>query len=62
MAKKQSFGDKVGKQLTNKNYIKLIRSSRSDKTGALRFNEEMIQIPDGKNAEAGVKELLGTKA
>ena len=62
MAKKQSFGDKVGKQLTNKNYIKLIRSSRSDKTGALRFNEEMIQIPDGKNADAVVKELLADKA
>ena len=62
MAKKQSFGDKVGKQLTNKNYIKLIRSSRSEKTGALRFNEEMIQIPDGKIADTIVKELLADKA
>ena len=62
MAKKQSFGDKVGKQLTNKNYIKLIRSSRSEKTGALRFNEEMIKISDGKNADAVVKELLSDKA
>ena len=62
MAKKQSFGDKVGKQLANKNYIKLIRSSRSEKTGALRFNEEMIQIPDGKNTDSVVKELLADKA
>ena len=62
MAKKQSFGAKVGKQLTNKNYIKLIRSSRSEKTGALRFNEEMIKIPDGENADAVVKELLADKA
>ena len=62
MAKKQSFGDKVGKKDETKNYIKLIRSSRSEKTGALRFNEEMIQIPDGKNTDAVVKELLADKA
>ncbi len=62
MAKKQSFGDKVGKKDEVKNYIKLIRSSRSEKTGALRFNEEMIQIPDGKNTDAVVKELLADKA
>ena len=62
MAKKQSFGDKVGKKDEIKNYIKLIRSSRSEKTGALRFNEEMIKISDGKNADAVVKELLADKA
>ena len=61
MSKKQSFGDKVGKKVVIKNYIKLIRSDRSDKTGALRFNEEMIQIPDGKNADVFVKELLANK-
>ncbi len=62
MSKKQSFGDKVGREVAIKNYIKLIRSSRSEKTGALRFNEEMIQIPDGKNTDAVVKELLADKA
>ena len=62
MAKKQSFGDKAGKKDEIKNYIKLIRSSRSEKTGALRFNEEMIQIPDGKNTDAVVKDLLADKA
>ena len=61
MAKKQSFGDKVGKKDENKNHIKLIRSSRSEKTGALRFNEEMIKISDGKNVDAVVKELLSDK-
>jgi len=61
MAKKQSFGDKVGKKDEIKNHIKLIRSSRSEKTGALRFNEEMIKISDGKNADAVVKELLSDK-
>ena len=61
MAKKQSFGDKVGKKDEIQNHIKLIRSSRSEKTGALRFNEEMIKISDGKNADAVVKELLSNK-
>ena len=63
MAKKQSFGDKIsGKDTAKTTFIKLIRSGRSDKTGALRFNEEMIQIPDGKNADAVVKDLLAKKA
>ena len=62
MAKKQSFSDKIGRKTEVKNHIKLIRSGRSDKTGALRFNEEMIQIPDGENANAIVKELLTNKA
>ena len=62
MAKKQSFGDKVGKKDEIQNHIKLIRSSRSEKTGALRFNEEMIQMPSVKNVDAVVKELLADKA
>ena len=64
MAKKQSFSDKTVRktEIEIKNHIKLIRSRRSDKTGALRFNEEMIQIPDGKSADGVVKELLAKKA
>ena len=59
MAKKQSFGEKVGKQkASSKNHIKLIRSGISDKTGAIRFYEEMIRIPEGKNADNLVKEIL----
>ena len=59
MAKKQTFGEKIGKQkASSKNHIKLIRSGKSDKTGALRFYEEMIRIPDGKNADSLVKEFL----
>ena len=61
MAKKQTFGDKVGGKDASKIYIKLIRSGRSDKTGALRFNEEMVQIPDGENANSVIKELLANK-
>ena len=63
MAKKQSFGDKIGKQKgTGKNHIKLIRAGRTEKSGSLRFYEEMIYIPDGKNADSIVKELLIKKA
>ena len=59
MAKKQSFGEKVGKKEgTAKNHIKLIRTGRAAKSGALRFYEEMIRIPEGKNADSFVKELL----
>ena len=64
MAKKQSFSDKTGRktEVKIKNHIKLIRSGRSNKTGALRFNEEMVQIPEGKSADGVVKELLTKKA
>ena len=61
MAKKQTFGDKVDGKAASKTFIKLIRSGRSGKTGALRFNEEMLSIPDGKSADTVVKELLSNK-
>ena len=63
MAKKQSFSDKTGRktEVKIKNHIKLIRSGRSNKTGALRFNEEMVHIPEGKSADGVVKELLSKK-
>ena len=63
MAKKQSFRDKTGKtKNTGKSCIKLIRSDRSSKTGALRFFDDMVQIPEGKTADGVVKELLAKKA
>ena len=59
MAKKQGFGDKVEKnKRQGKNHIKLIRTGRSVKTGSLRFYEEMIHVPEGKNADGVIKELL----
>ena len=62
MAKKQTFTDKTGNKTAVKNHIKLIRSERSDKTGALRFNEEMVHIPDDKSVDVVLKELLANKA
>ena len=62
MAKSQTFGNKVGKKKeTGKNHIKLIRSDRAAKSGALRFYEEMVRIPDGKNADNVVKDILAKK-
>ena len=63
MAKKQTFSDKTGRKTEGeiKDHIKLIRSGRSDKTGALRFNEEMVKIPEGKSADGVVKEILAKK-
>ena len=59
MSKKQSFGDKVGKKnKVKKNHIKVIRTGRTMKTGALRFYEEMICVPEGKDADVVVRELL----
>ena len=37
--------------------IKLVKAGKSS-SGFLRFNEEIVAIPDGKNADAVVKELL----
>ena len=63
MAKKQGFGDKVGKKKgTGRNHIKVIRTGRSVKSGALRFYSEMVRVPEGKNADSIVKELLEKKA
>ena len=63
MAKKQAFGDKVGKKKgTGKNHIKMIRTGRSVKSGALRFYEDIIRVPEGKDADNLVKELLSKEA
>ena len=63
MAKKQSFEDKAKKNKgKGKNHIKLIRTGRAEKSGALRFYEEIVCVPDGKNSDIVVKELLAKKA
>ena len=60
MAKKQTFGDKVSgkKQSTGKDHIKLIRSGIAKKSGALRFYQQMIKIPEGKNPDVVIKDIL----
>jgi len=61
MAKKQSFSDKTGKKSASKNRIKLIRSVLSDKTGSIRFSEDVLPVPEGKTPEAVVKEFIASK-
>jgi hypothetical protein len=63
MAKNQSFGNKVKHNKgTGKNHIKLIRTGRAAKSGALRFYEEIVCVSDGENADSVVKKLLAKEA
>ena len=61
MAKKQSFSDKTGKKSVSKNRIKLVRSVLSDKTGSIRFSEDVLPVPESKTPEAVIKEFIASK-
>ncbi len=61
MAKKQTFGDKANKQKNTKNRIKLIRSFVSEKTGSLRFTEDMLVVGDGSTPEKTIKDFIESK-
>ena len=61
MAKKQTFSDKSGKKQSSKNRIKLIRSYLSDKTGSLRFTEDMLLVPEGESPEKVIKDFISSK-
>lgn len=58
MAKKQTFGDKVGKHNKNsKTNIKFVKSTLTEK-GNIRFSEEIVGIPEGENVENYLKNLI----
>jgi len=61
MAKKQTFSDKSGKKQSSKNRIKLIRTYLSDKTGSLRFTEDMLLVPEGESPEKVIKNFISSK-
>jgi len=62
MAKKQTFGDKLNKSSKeNRTSIKLIRSAKSEKTGAIRFSEDMLHVPEGQTVENYIKEFIQSK-
>ena len=61
MAKKQTFGDKANKQKNTKNRIKLIRSFVSEKTGSVRFTEDMFVVGDGSTPEKTIKDFIESK-
>tara|TARA_B100001029_G_C14988073_1_gene410278 strand:+ start:861 stop:1049 length:189 start_codon:yes stop_codon:yes gene_type:complete len=58
MAKKQSFGDKVGKNKQNlKTNIKFVKSSLTS-DGNIRFSDEIVGVPEGENIENYLKNIL----
>jgi len=61
MAKKQTFGDKTSKQKNTKNRIKLIRSFVSEKTGSVRFTEDMLVVNEGSTPEKTIKNFIESK-
>tara|TARA_Y100000590_G_C15033739_1_gene756153 strand:+ start:242 stop:430 length:189 start_codon:yes stop_codon:yes gene_type:complete len=62
MAKKQTFGDKLNKSgKANRTAIKLIRSMKSEKTGSVRFSEDMLHVPEGQSVENYIKEFIQSK-
>lgn len=62
MAKKQTFGDKTAKgKSSGKDHIKLIHSVISPDSGALRFAEEMIRVPEGENPDSFAKNQFSKK-
>ena len=62
MAKKQSFGDKTSKgEQNSKNRIKFIRSFISEKTGAVRFTEDMLKVSSNESPESAIKAFMKTK-
>ena len=61
MAKKQTFEDKLSKTKGKKNSIKLIRSKVSKTSGAVRFSEDVLQVPDGESPENFIKKFIQSK-
>ena len=60
MAKRQSFGDKVGKHKLNaKINIKFVKSSITSK-GNIRFSDEIVGIPEGENIENYLRNLMAS--
>ena len=61
MAKKQTFTDKANKKSSKGTRIKLIRSFVSETSGAVRFSEDMLVVPEGKTPDAVIKEFIAEK-
>ena len=59
MAKKQTFGDKTKKAGEKaKSFFKIVRAKKNNETEGIRFNEEMVGVPAGENAENFIKKYL----
>ena len=59
MAKKQTFGDKTKKNSEkSKTFFKVVRTTKNKDTKGIRFNEEMVGVPSGENADNFIKLFL----
>ena len=58
MAKGTSFADKAkGKKDKSQTFVKYVKSTKSDKTGHWRFNEQMIGLNSDENLDAALKRI-----
>ena len=58
MAKGTSFSDKAkGKKDKSQTFVKYVKSTKSDKTGHWRFNEQMIGLNSDENLDAALKRI-----
>ena len=59
MAKKQkSFADKAaGNTSGDSDYVKYVRSVKSEETGRWRFNEQMVRMNKGEQLDAALKRM-----
>ncbi|ACF14846.1 conserved hypothetical protein [Chloroherpeton thalassium ATCC 35110] len=59
MAKQQTFGDKAKKKKeTATKTIKLVYSTRSEKTGGWRFAEKYVTLPKDQDENAALAEAM----
>ena len=59
MAKQQTFGDKAKKKKdVGTKTIKLVYSTRSQKTGSWRFAEKLVTIPKDQDENAALAEAM----
>ena len=57
----KGVGHKLDPQKNTKNRIKLIRSFVSEKTGSVRFTEDMLVVNDGSTPEKTIKDFIESK-
>jgi hypothetical protein len=58
MAKGTSFSEKAkGKKDKSQTFVKYVKSSKSDKTGHWRFNEQMIGLNSDENLDSALKRI-----
>ena len=60
MAKKQTFTDKVGKEANIKSFVKVFSATKSS-NGHIKFQENMVALPDGEKADTYIKKHFSSK-